>query len=66
MLKAIPALGALLVASALVLPTVSHAASPNSAAVSYADLDLGSADDIRNAQGRASRLHDAAGFRPEV
>jgi hypothetical protein len=31
MLKAIPAVGALLVASALVLPTVSHAASPNSA-----------------------------------
>jgi len=58
MLKAIPAVGALLVASALVLPTVSHAASPNSAAVSYADLNLGSADGQKSLQ---RRITSAAG-----
>jgi UrcA family protein len=40
MLKTLPALGALFVASVLVVPTVSQAASANSARVSYADLNL--------------------------
>jgi len=43
MLKTIPALAALVVATALVVPTVSHAAAPDAMTVSYADLDLGSA-----------------------
>jgi UrcA family protein len=43
MLKTIPALAAIVVASALVVPTVSHAATADSVRVSYADLDLGSA-----------------------
>ena len=42
MLKAIPAFAALLTASALVVPTVSQAAQPNSVRVSYADLNLAS------------------------
>ena len=42
MLKAIPAFGAMLVASALVVPTISQAASSNSVKVSYADLNLAS------------------------
>ncbi|HEU5482882.1 MAG TPA: UrcA family protein [Sphingomicrobium sp.] len=42
MLKAIPAFGALLAASALVVPTVSQAAETNSIRVSYADLNLAS------------------------
>ena len=40
MLKYLPAIGALIVASALVVPTVSQAAPANSATVSYADLNL--------------------------
>jgi UrcA family protein len=40
MLKALPALAALAVASALVVPTVSQAAEANSVRVSYADLNL--------------------------
>ena len=40
MLKYLPAIGALIVASALVVPTVSQAASTNSVRVSYADLNL--------------------------
>lgn len=40
MLKYLPAIGALIVASALVVPTVSQAAPANSAVVSYADLNL--------------------------
>ncbi|MEO7634031.1 MAG: UrcA family protein [Sphingomicrobium sp.] len=40
MLKYLPAIGALIVASALVVPTVSQAAPANSAIVSYADLNL--------------------------
>ena len=40
MLKTLPALAALAVASALVVPTVSQAAEPRSAHVSYADLNL--------------------------
>ena len=42
MLKTIPALAALVVASALVVPTVSQAADSNSVRVSYADLNLAS------------------------
>ena len=41
MLKLIPAAAALIAASALLLPTVSHARDVNSVRVSYADLDLG-------------------------
>ena len=40
MTKTIPALAAVVVASALLVPTVSHAASADSVAVSYADLNL--------------------------
>ncbi len=40
MLKYLTAIGALIVASALVVPTVSQAAPANSATVSYADLNL--------------------------
>ena len=40
MLKYLPAIGALIVASALVVPTVSQAASATSASVSFADLNL--------------------------
>ncbi len=40
MLKYLSAIGALIVASALVVPTVSQAAPANSATVSYADLNL--------------------------
>ena len=42
MLKTLPALGALVVAGALVVPTVSFAAETTSARVSYADLNLAS------------------------
>lgn len=41
-MKAFSAFAALLTASALVVPTVSQAASPNSVRVSYADLNLAS------------------------
>jgi len=40
MLKTLPALAALLAASALVAPTVGQAAETNSVRVSYADLNL--------------------------
>ena len=40
MTKTIPALAAVLVASALLVPTVSQAATADQATVSYADLDL--------------------------
>ena len=40
MLKTVPALAALAVASALVIPTVSYAAEKTSVRVSYADLNL--------------------------
>lgn len=43
MTKAIPAFGALVVALALIVPTVSQAAQTNSVRVSYADLNLASA-----------------------
>ena len=42
MLKTIPAFAALLVATAVVVPTVSQAAESNSVRVSYADLNLAS------------------------
>jgi UrcA family protein len=42
MLKTIPALAALVVAGALVLPTVTQAAESQSVHVSYADLNLAS------------------------
>lgn len=42
MLKTLSALSAFVVASALVVPTVSQAASTNSVRVSYADLNLAS------------------------
>ena len=42
MLKTIPAFAAVLVASALVVPTVSQAAESNWVRVSYADLNLAS------------------------
>jgi UrcA family protein len=42
MTKAIPAFGALVVALALIVPTVSQAAQTNSVRVSYADLNLAS------------------------
>jgi len=40
MSKTFTALSALVVSSALIVPTVSQAAQPNSVRVSYADLDL--------------------------
>ena len=43
MTKAIPAFGALVLALALIVPTVSQAAETNSVRVSYADLNLASA-----------------------
>ena len=42
MLKILPALAALTMATALVVPTVSHAAEVATATVSYADLNLAS------------------------
>jgi UrcA family protein len=41
MLKTLPALAALAAATALVIPTVSHAEDTHSVRVSYADLNLG-------------------------
>ena len=52
MLKTLPALAALLVASALVLPTVSQAAEQDSVRVSYADLNLASDFGEQRLQGR--------------
>lgn len=42
MLKALPAIAAVAVASLLVVPTVSQAAQSNSVSVTYADLNLAS------------------------
>ena len=42
MMKAIPAFAALVMASALIVPTVSQAARVNTVLVSYADLNLAS------------------------
>ena len=52
MMKPLFALGALIVASALVVPTVSQAAANNSARVSYADLNLASDAGIAALRGR--------------
>jgi UrcA family protein len=57
MLKALPALAALAVASALVVPTVSQAAEPRSARVAYADLNLATAFGQAKLQ---RRIHFAA------
>jgi UrcA family protein len=59
MLKAIPACAALIVAAALVVPTVSRATETNSVRVSYADLNLASGAGQQSLQGRityAARL----------
>jgi UrcA family protein len=52
MLKTLPALAALVVASALVTPTVGQAAETDSMRVSYADLNLASNVDQVRLQGR--------------
>jgi UrcA family protein len=52
MLKTLPALAALAVAGALVIPTVSQAAETNSVRVSYADLNLASSVGQHRLQGR--------------
>ncbi len=52
MLKAISALAAFAVAAALVVPTVTQAAEPNSVRVSYADLNLASRAGQQVLQGR--------------
>ena len=52
MLKAIPVFGALVVAAALVVPTVSRAAESTSVHVSYADLNLASGAGRQKLQGR--------------
>jgi UrcA family protein len=52
MLKTLPALAALAIASALIVPTVSEAAETDSVRVSYADLDLGSDLGRTSLQGR--------------
>lgn len=57
MLKPVLAVAALVVASALVVPTVSQAAESHSVRVSYADLNLGSA---RGQQVLQRRIGSAA------
>jgi len=52
MLKTLPALAALAVASALVVPTVSQAAEQDSMRVSYADLNLASDGGQQNLEKR--------------
>lgn len=52
MLKTLPAVGALIIAAVLVVPTVSQAASSNMVRVSYADLNLASARGIAALHGR--------------
>jgi UrcA family protein len=52
MLKTLPALAALAVAGALVIPTISQAAETNSVRVSYADLNLVSSVGQHTLQGR--------------
>ena len=52
MMKTLPALGALFVASVLVVPTVSQAATTNSVRVSYADLNLATAPGRDVLEGR--------------
>jgi UrcA family protein len=55
MLKTITAFAAVLVASSLVLPTVSQAAEPNSVRVTYADLNLASDFGQRSLEHRIVR-----------
>jgi len=52
MFKPITAIAAVLIAGALVVPTVSQAAEISSVRVSYADLDLGSAPGQHALRGR--------------
>jgi UrcA family protein len=52
MLKTFPALAAVVVASALVVPTVSQAAEQDSMRVSYADLNLATDFGQQRLQGR--------------
>jgi UrcA family protein len=52
MLKTLPAVAALVVASALVVPTVSQAAEQDSVRVTYADLNLASDFGQQRLQGR--------------
>ena len=52
MFKTIPAIAAVAIAGALVLPTVSQAAEANSARISYADLNLASATGQHALRGR--------------
>ena len=52
MVKTLPALAALVVASALVMPTVSQAAEQNSVRVTYADLNLATNFGQQRLQGR--------------
>lgn len=52
MLKTLPAVAALAVASALVIPTVSQAAEQDSVRVTYADLNLASDFGQQRLQGR--------------
>jgi len=54
MLKTLPAIAALVVAGALVVPTVSLAAAADSVRVSYADLNLTTAFDQARLQRRIS------------
>ncbi len=55
MLRTVTAFAALLVASTLVVPTVSQAMEANSVRVSYADLNLTSGDDQRTLEHRIVR-----------
>ena len=57
-MKPVPAIAAVLAATALVLPTVSKAAVPDSVRVVYADLNLGSADGQQRLQHRIGYAAD--------
>ena len=68
MLKTLPAMAALVAASALVLPTVSHAQSSDSVAVSYAGINLSESAGQRQLHRRISNAADivcAAGMSPD-
>ena len=54
MFKTIPAIGALVIAAMLVVPTVSQAAEANSVRVSYADLNLASSPGEQALRGRVA------------
>ena len=58
MIKTLSALGALCVAAALVLPTVSQAATSNSVTVSYADINLANVAGQQQLQRRISNAAD--------